>query len=118
MTIPSFEDMMLPFLRFLEDGKSHSMKEAEEYLSDFFNLTDAERSEQKPSGNETIFHNRLHWAKFYLKNAQLVGSPPRSNFKITTRGSNVLKEKLKKIDIKYLMQFQEFADFVKKKIKL
>jgi len=115
MVIPSFEDMMLPFLRFLGDGKSHSMKEAEGYLSNFFNLSYEERNKKKPSGNETIFHNRLHWTKFYLKNAKLVESPPRSNFKITARGSNVLKEKLEKIDIQYLTQFQEFADFVRKK---
>lgn len=115
MVIPSFEAMMLPFLRFLGDGKTHSMKEAEEYLSNFFNLSDEDRNEQKPSGKETIFHNRLHWAKFYLKKAQLVEGPPRSNFKITARGSNVLKEKLEKMDIKYLIQFQEFSDFIRKK---
>jgi len=117
VAIPAFEDIILPLLRFLKDGKSHSMKEAEEYLSNFFNLSKEERNQMKPSGNETIFHNRLHWAKFYLKKAHLLDSPPRSNFKITPRGLSVLKENLEKIDTKYLMRFPEFADFVQDKRK-
>lgn len=117
MAIPDFESIMLPLLKFLNDGKSHSVSEAEEPLSSLFNLSIEERTQKKPSGGETLFHNRLHWAKFYLKKADLVEGPPRSSFKITPRGTNILKENLQKIDIKYLTRFQEFSDFVKKKRK-
>jgi len=41
--IPSYEDLMLPMLKFLSDGREHSMKEVEDYLADQFNVTDAER---------------------------------------------------------------------------
>jgi restriction system protein len=117
MAIPRFEDMMLPLLKLLGDGKSHSFKDAEEHLIKHFGLSEEEQKQQKPSGNETLFHNRLHWAKFYLKKAGLVDNPPRSYIKITKRGSGVIKENLEKIDITYLKKFQEFAIFVQKKQK-
>ena len=115
MAIPDFESIMLPLLKFLNDGKRHSVSEAEEHLSSLFNLSLEERTQKKSSGGETLFHNRLHWAKFYLKKAGLIENPPRLRFKITTRGTKTLGEKLDKIDTTYLMQFQEFLDFIGKK---
>jgi restriction system protein len=118
MAVPTFEDMMLPLLKFLEDGKRHTINEAEDHLSKELRLTKEEMVQKKPSGNETLFHNRLHWAKFYLKKAGLVESPPRSPFKITARGESVLEKNPKIIDIEYLKKFEEFSDFVnRKKIK-
>lgn len=50
---------MLPFLRFLEDGKEHSLREAEEALAEHFKLTPAERAELLPSGQQGVFKNRI-----------------------------------------------------------
>ena len=36
-------------------------------LADEFKLTQAEREEMLPSGRITLFANRVHWAKTYLK---------------------------------------------------
>ncbi|MBI1828790.1 MAG: winged helix-turn-helix domain-containing protein [Thaumarchaeota archaeon] len=117
MAIPNFQDMMLPLLKFLGDGKDHNFLEAEDYIAKHFKLSDDEQRQQKPSGGEALFHNRLHWAKFYLKKAGLVENQYRSKFKITGRGLDVMKKKPSKIDIKYLQQFQEFAEFVHRKRK-
>ena len=38
--IPSFQEMMLPLLEFLNDGKEHSIDEAEDYLAKVFKRTD------------------------------------------------------------------------------
>ncbi|SMH72603.1 winged helix-turn-helix domain-containing protein [Candidatus Nitrosotalea okcheonensis] len=115
MAIPDLETIMRPLLEFLADGKPHVMDEAENHLAKIFGLSEEEKNKMKPSGSETLFHNRIHWAKFYLKKAGLVESPPRKPFKITPRGSTVLKEGKNKIKITYLKKFQEFSDFVDRK---
>ena len=115
MTIPKFEEMMLPLLKFLNDGRKHDISEAEESLASLFHLSEEERKMEKPSGKETLFHNRIHWAKFYLKKAYLLEGPSRSSFKITSRGMSVLKENPKKFGIEYLKKFQEFSDFANRK---
>jgi restriction system protein len=111
MSIPDYQTCMLPFLRFLEDGKEHSLRSAEEYLAEKFQLTPAERSELLPSGQQGIFKNRIGWARTYLKKALLLESPKRGVFKITARGIQVLKNNPPKIDKKYLEQWPEFVAF-------
>lgn len=59
MPIPDYQTCMLPFLRFLEDGKEHSLREAEEALAEHFKLTPAERAELLPSGQQGVFKNRI-----------------------------------------------------------
>jgi restriction endonuclease Mrr len=49
-------------------------------------LTPEERAELFPSGKQTIFSNRVHWAK-----TGLIESTRRAHFKITSRGQEVLK---------------------------
>ena len=102
---------MLPFLRFLGDSKEHSLREAEESLSETFNLSDAERTELLPSGQQGIFKNRIGWARTYLKKACLVEAPKRGVFKITDRGLKILSTNPVRIDAKFLEQFPEFMKF-------
>lgn len=45
MSIPDFQTIMLPLLKFLGDKKEHSLREAIEYLLDEFNLSEEERKE-------------------------------------------------------------------------
>jgi restriction system protein len=105
MAIPDYQTCMLPFLRYLSDGAEHTLRDAEESLSDHFKLTTAERAELLPSGQQGIFRNRIGWARTYLKKAALLESPKRGVFKITQRGQKTL------IDVRYLEQFPEFIDF-------
>jgi restriction system protein len=64
-----------------------------------------------PSGKQTVFSNRVHWAKSYLNQAQLVELPRRGCFQITARGQKVLESQPEYIDNKLLMQFAEFRQF-------
>ncbi|MHC4873785.1 MAG: winged helix-turn-helix domain-containing protein [Planctomycetota bacterium] len=43
--IPKYEEIMLPFLKFLSDGKEHSLSEAHDLLAKEFKLTDEEEKE-------------------------------------------------------------------------
>lgn len=111
MSIPDYQSCMLPFLRFLGDGKEHTLREAEEALSENFSLTPAERAELLPSGQQGIFKNRVGWARTYIKKAGLIEATKRGVFKITDRGFKILASNPPRIDVKFLEQFPEFIEF-------
>ncbi len=111
MAIPDYQTCMLPFLRLLADGKDYSLRATEESLADHFKLTDSDRAELLPSGQQGIFKNRIGWAKSYLKKALLIEAPKRGTFKISERGIKTLASNPTRIDVKYLEQFAEFVEF-------
>ena len=65
MAIPDYQNIMLPLLRFAEDKKEHSLHEAVNVLANEFSLTENELQELLPSGKQTIFINRVGWARTY-----------------------------------------------------
>jgi restriction system protein len=84
MSIPDFQSIMLPLLKFADDQQEHSLREAIERLAQTFELSDQERKELLPSGQQAIFDNRVGWASTHLKKAGLLESARRSFFKITS----------------------------------
>lgn len=113
MVVPDFQSLMLPLLKFSNDGKEHTQSETAESLAHQFKITDAERREMLPSGRQTRFDNRVAWAVVYLRKAGFLESPKRGRFRITEKGITILKTKPPKINIKFLMEhgdpeFQEF----------
>jgi restriction system protein len=102
---------MLHLLRLASDGAEHTLKDAVPALADIFQLTDAERTELLPSGQQAILNNRVAWAKTYLNKAGLLEAPRRGVFIITDRGKRVLAQNPSKIDLKLLEQFPEFLAF-------
>ncbi len=111
MPIPDFQSIMLPLLVFAGDGKEHSLRETIESLAKQFALTEEERAELLPSGNQAIFDNRVGWARTYMKKAGLLDSTRRGHFAITERGREILRSKPQKINVKFLQQFTEFVEF-------
>ena len=111
MPIPDYQACMLPLLRYAGDGDEHQLKDAISALASDFSLTDEERNEFLPSGQQPVFTNRVGWARTYLKKAGLLSSPRRGYFKITERGTDVLKENPSEINQKYLERFPEFIEF-------
>lgn len=111
MAIPDFQSIMLPFLKYLSDGKEHHMFDTHDALAKEFGLTEKELKELLPSGQDYVFKNRVGWARTYMKKAGLIETSKRGYYKITERGKKVLAEKPSKIDIKYLTRFPEFNEF-------
>lgn len=109
--IPDYQTLMLPLLKIVADGKEYHHKVFVDILADQFNLTETERRELLPSGNQAIFENRVGWAKTYLKKAGLLDSPKRAIYIISPRGKEVLSQNPQRIDAKFLRQFPEFLDF-------
>lgn len=50
MPIPEFQSFFYPLLKFAKNGQEYSLQEVRNYLTDFFNLTEEEKSEKVPSG--------------------------------------------------------------------
>lgn len=111
MELPKYYEMHKPFLEYLKDGKQHTLKELKQYVSKYFKLTEEQLSEMLPSGRQTVFVNRIGWARTYLKKAGLIDSPARATFMITNAGLEVLKDNLTVIDSNYLMKFESFREF-------
>ncbi len=111
MTIPDYQSIMLPLLQLAGDGREHVIGDAIERLAEYFQLTDEDRRELLPSGQQARFDNRTHWARTYLKQAGLLESAGRGRFRITSRGSDVLNSRPDFIDNAFLRQFDEFRAF-------
>lgn len=113
MPIPDFQSIMLPLLKILADGKVYKYREIFEALVREFQVTEAERKEMLPSGQQKIFANRVGWAKTYLKKAGLIESPQRATFVISEKGKEILSQNPARIDTKFLRQFPEFQEFTR-----
>jgi restriction system protein len=110
MAIPDFQTLMLPVLGEAAKGEAR-IGDVVEHLADQFGLSPDERSHLLPSGRQTTFANRVHWAKSYLGKAGLVELTRRAHFQITQRGREVLARQPGRIDIKFLTRFPEFQSF-------
>ena len=115
MAIPDFQSIMRPLLELSTDGKEHSVRELIEPLSVRFHLSEEDRNVLHSSGRQAIFYNRAAWAKTYLKQAGLLEPVRRGVFRISPRGQEALLRAPEKINVEYLLQFKEFADFRQRK---
>lgn len=111
MAIPDYQTIMLPLLQLSGDRQEHIFREVVDTLANEFNLTDEERRELLPSGQQEIFSNRVGWARTYMKKAGLLESPRRGRLKITQRGLDILAQNPPKINVTFLDQFKEFQEF-------
>ena len=115
MSVPDFQTMMLPFLRFAQEQAEISTREVIPFLTNHYNLSEEEVAEQIPSGYQTKLSNRVSWIFAHLQKAKVVEKTRRGFYKITVRGNELLKQNPERIDLKTLKQFPEYADFGKPK---
>ncbi len=112
MAVPDFQSVMLPFLEALQDGQERTMRELTETLAIGFQLTDEDRRQLLPSGQQSPFNNRVAWAKTHLKNAELIINPSRGRVSISALGQNVLKQKPTIVNCRFLKQFPSYLKFI------
>jgi restriction system protein len=111
MAPPDFQEIMRPMLQLADDGRERRLSDAIEQLAQRLNLSDADRNELLPSGQQSRFDNRVGWARTHLGKALLVESPRRGRFRITDRGRAALRQNPSRIDMTFLMQYPEYAEF-------
>lgn len=75
-----------PLLQLAADGQEHKLRDAVSTLADQYRLSEAERNAILPSGTQSVFGNRVGWARSYLKQAGALRSLRRGYFVITARG--------------------------------
>lgn len=112
MSVPKYSELMKPLLVAVKDGKVYKIKDVTAVLARQLNLSSDALAEMLPSGRETVFKNRVGWAKTYLMKAGLLDSPARATIVITDAGKQVVAENPDKIDSKYLERFPSFVNFV------
>src|SRR3978361_1438621 len=113
MAVPDYQSLMLPVLTVSTVGEVR-IGDAVDRLAEKLNLSLDERAQLLPSGKQTLFGNRVHWAKTYLTKAGLLESTRRGYFKITERGQQVIASHPPRIDNEFLNQFAEFRQFKEK----
>lgn len=109
--IPDFQTIMLPLLKSISDGEEHSIRALIEQLAVEFNLTMQERKELLSSGRQSIFDNRVGWARTYMKKAGLLSATRRAHIRITDLGKSVLEQGVPRIDVRFLRQYDSFVEF-------
>ena len=116
--IPDYQTIMLPLLQITSDNEIHRFRDVVESLAEHFKLTEEEKYELLPSGNQVIFDNRVGWARFYLTKAGLLKSEKRGTHQITDEGLKFLKSNPKSLrtkDLENFIAFVEFKDSIDKK---
>jgi len=96
MPIPKYDEIRPAALQLLAKGGTLHSREFITPLADQFGLTEAERNEMYPSGNDLVFADRVSWALSYLNLAGLVDKPKRGYYKIneTSRALLATPEKI------------------------
>jgi restriction system protein len=113
MAVPDYQSLMLPVLMLSTAGEVR-IGDAVDCLAEQFSLNPDERARLLPSGKQTLFGNRVHWAKTFLTKAGLLESTRRGHFRITERGQQVIASHPPRIDNDFLNQFAEFRQFKRK----
>ena len=110
MSVPQYYEFMPSIIRCLGDGEIHTLKELVVYCTNDMKLTDEDTAETLSSGENTL-HNRVSWAKTYLKKAGLIVSPKRACFILSDEGRKAYDKGADCVTLKYLEQFDAFVAF-------
>lgn len=113
MSVPDFQTMMLPILRLAQENVEISVPTITPQLAGLYNLTDAEKAERVPSGQQTKLTNRISWVFAHFQKAGLLKKQKRGVYEMTARGKELLEQNPEKINLKTLRQFPEYSDFYK-----
>ena len=109
MSLPTFQELMLPALQTLarQDGEI-SIAGLEDEIIRTLDLSPEQRAQVLPNGNQTVLANRLNWARAYLSKAGLIEVPRRGYCRASERGRKLLAEGVSEIDVALLERYPEF----------
>lgn len=88
------------------------MRDVTDALATRFQLTPQERAEMLPSGQQTLFNNRVGWAKTHLKGAGLISNPNRGKVTLSDEGRRVLASHSEAINCRFLRQYPSYLELV------
>ncbi|MDY6084778.1 MAG: restriction endonuclease [Dialister sp.] len=117
MAVPKYDELMKPLLLAVQDGEVHRMQDVAVRLAKQMKLSSKDLAEMLPSERQSVFKNRVGWAKTYLKKAGLLDSPVRATIMITDAGKQVVAENPERIDVNYLKRFPSFGKFISSSVE-
>ena len=103
--VPKFDDLMIPFLKYLRDEQEHPASEVYQKLKSEMGLEKYDVITLESTG-QPLFDNRAAWAKSYLKRAELVDFPRRGYVQINKKGLALLNLPQSELD-----KYRRFTDF-------
>lgn len=110
-SLPKYYGFYTPFLSALKDGNVHTAKDVQSFIADMLNLTDEQLAETLPSGTQSVFSNRVSWAKTYLKKAGLIDSAKKGHYSISAEGLALLNSGVPITDELLAQRSPAFAAF-------
>jgi restriction system protein len=110
MAIPTFQDILRPWLALAADRQEHALQDVISTLADEMRLTADERNHMLPSGFQGTFTNRVAWAATHLHKARALDRVGRGRYRITDRGLSLLAENAP-ITTTRLVAFTEYQEF-------
>ncbi len=114
MSMPTFEECMVPVLNFIGSRDISSTSDIIENTTKVLNLSEEEKGELLPNSRQTKIYNRISWARFYLFKAGLISRERRGDYSITKLGRSLLDKKPTSIDKQFLYEhypsFKEWMD--------
>lgn len=88
--MPNWEGFMIPTLQVLSDGVVRHWREFQPLVAERANLTDKQKTELLPSGNQLKYLNRIGWGVSFLTNVGALERPKRGHYQITDAGKHLL----------------------------
>ncbi len=113
--LPRYDEFYAPLLHVLKDGNTYTMKEVKKRIAENLHLPEDALLERLASGRQSVYDNRIGWAKTYLQKACVVVSPKRAQIMITDRGKALLSSGETIINVLLEEKYPEFAEFCGKK---
>ena len=102
-SVPSLSTLRWPVVQALRElGRAASDAEITEYVADALNLTQQQRTEMIPSGQETKLRNRIGWAVHELKQIGALHYPSPAHRALTTLGMEVDEEDIKALRAQFM----------------
>lgn len=109
MSLPTFQQLMLPTLAVVcQKYDEVPISRIEEDLARSLKLSPEELGRMVPSGQQSMFANRLNWARCYLVKAGLIEATRRGFVRAAERGRELIEEGVREIDADYLARYPEF----------
>ena len=109
MPIPDVQTLMLPALKALSGGGETPLSEIRNRVASAEKLAAKDLRELLPSGQQTVFSNRIFWAVTYLTRAGLMEKVRRGVYRLARQGTRLLHQAPTRLDFKRLREYPAFS---------
>lgn len=113
MPVPKYYKFYVPILEAIDDGEIHLNLEIKAKVAVLLGLSEEDLLERLPSNTQSVFDNRLGWAKARLKKAGLLISPRKASYQITDEGKRVFHSGVEITDQYLAEHYPAYAEFIR-----